>query len=224
MTTLTRSEPEAKTDDRVDSVTEESRLYPLAKRALDLALSAVGLVLFGPLLIYLAIMVKLESAGPVFFRQRRVGKGGRLFTCLKIRSMVVNAEELKDSYEHLNESDGAAFKIRDDPRVTRVGKFVRRSSLDEFPQLWNVLRGEMSMVGPRPQIPEEVAQYTPEQRERLLVKPGITCLWQISGRNDLDFDAWMELDREYIHRRSLMLDISILLRTLPAVIARKGAY
>lgn len=199
-------------------------VYDAVKRTFDILASLVGLILFLPPLAYLAIMVKLESPGPLFFRQMRVGRDGKLFPCFKIRSMVVNAEELKEEYAHLNEADGAAFKIRDDPRVTRVGKFVRRSSLDEFPQLLNVLRGEMSIVGPRPQIPSEVAQYTPEQRARLRVKPGITCLWQISGRNDVDFDEWMRLDREYALRRSLRLDFSILLRTLPAVIARRGAY
>jgi len=199
-------------------------VYDAVKRTFDIFASLVGLLLFLPPLTYLAIMVKLESPGPLFFRQERVGKDGKLFPCFKIRSMVVDAETLKEKYAHLNEADGAAFKIRDDPRVTRVGKFVRRSSLDEFPQLFNVLRGEMSIVGPRPQIPSEVAQYTPEQRARLLVKPGITCLWQISGRNDVDFDEWMRLDREYALRRSLRLDFSILLRTLPAVIARRGAY
>jgi exopolysaccharide biosynthesis polyprenyl glycosylphosphotransferase len=202
----------------------ENRAYAAAKRVFDVVAAVVGLLLFLPLLVYIAVMVKLESPGPIFFRQTRVGRDGKLFACYKIRSMVANAEDLKQRYAHLNEAEGAAFKIRKDPRVTRVGKFVRRSSLDEFPQLFNVLRGDMSIVGPRPQIPEEVAQYTPEQRERLWVKPGITCLWQVSGRNDVDFEEWMRLDREYIRRRSWKLDIWILLRTLPAVIARRGAY
>lgn len=198
--------------------------YDAVKRLFDVVVACVGLLLFLPLLIYLTIMVKLESSGPVFFRQTRVGRDGKLFSCYKIRSMVQDAEEQKGRYAHLNEAEGAAFKIRHDPRITRVGRFVRRSSLDEFPQLYNVLRGDMSIVGPRPQIPSEVAQYTLEQRERLLVKPGITCLWQVSGRNDVDFDEWMRLDREYIRRRSLKLDFWILVHTLPAVIARRGAY
>lgn len=196
----------------------------LFKRVFDIFAASVGLLLFLPLLPFLAIMIKLESSGPLFFRQTRVGRGGRLFECYKIRSMVVGAEALKEQYQHLNEADGAAFKIREDPRITRVGKFVRRSSLDEFPQLFNVLRGDMSIIGPRPQIPAEVEEYAPRHRVRLLVKPGITCLWQTSGRNDVDFEEWMRLDREYVENRSLRLDIEILLRTLPAVMARRGAY
>jgi exopolysaccharide biosynthesis polyprenyl glycosylphosphotransferase len=199
-------------------------VYEVIKRVFDILAALAGITLFLPLLPFLAVMIKLESPGPLFFRQERVGRNGRIFLCYKIRSMVVNAEELKRKYAHLNEATGAAFKIRDDPRVTRVGKFVRRSSLDEYPQLFNVLKGDMSIVGPRPQIPSEVAQYTPEQQIRLLVKPGITCLWQISGRNDVDFEEWMRLDREYALHRSLKLDVEILLKTIPAVIARRGAY
>jgi lipopolysaccharide/colanic/teichoic acid biosynthesis glycosyltransferase len=138
--------------------------------------------------------------------------------------MVVDAEHQKERLQHLNEATGAAFKIKADPRITGVGRFLRRSSLDEFPQLFNVLRGDMSIVGPRPQVPSEVIEYTPEQALRLLVKPGLTCLWQISGRSHLDFDEWMVLDREYVRRRSLRFDLAILARTLPAVIERKGAY
>lgn len=203
---------------------ESQRALEFVKRSFDLLAAAAGLLLFLPLLPFLAVMVKLESPGPLFFRQERVGRHGRRFWCFKIRSMVQDAEVLKDHLAHLNEADGAAFKIREDPRITRVGRFVRRSSLDEFPQLFNVILGDMSIVGPRPQIPAEVEQYTPDQRARLLVKPGITCLWQVSGRNDVDFEEWMRLDREYVQRRSLKLDFWILLRTLPAVIARRGAY
>jgi lipopolysaccharide/colanic/teichoic acid biosynthesis glycosyltransferase len=194
------------------------------KRAFDVVAAIAGLLLFLPLLPFLAIVTRLESAGPLLFRQTRIGRDGRPFTCYKIRSMVQDAEGLKQKYAHLNEADGAAFKIRQDPRITRVGRFVRRSSLDEFPQLLNVLRGDMSIVGPRPQIPAEVAEYEEHHKARLLVKPGITCLWQVSGRNDVDFEEWMRLDREYVERRSLALDFSILLRTLPAVIHRRGAY
>lgn len=196
----------------------------VVKRIVDIVAAAAGLLLFLPLLPFLAIVVKLESPGPLLFRQTRIGRDGRPFTCLKIRSMVTDAEKLKGEYAHLNEADGAAFKIRQDPRITRSGRFVRRSSLDEFPQLFNVLRGDMSIVGPRPQIPSEVAEYRDEHKIRLLVKPGITCLWQVSGRNDVDFEEWMRLDREYVESRSLALDFSILLRTLPAVMDRRGAY
>lgn len=199
-------------------------LYEAAKRLFDILAATLGLIFFLPQIPFLALLVKLESPGPFLFRQERVGKDGRHFFCYKIRSMVDNAELLKQSLSHLNEADGAAFKIRRDPRITRVGQFVRRSSLDEFPQLLNVLRGEMSVVGPRPQVPEEVAQYRPEHRERLLVKPGLTCLWQVSGRNDLDFEEWMRMDREYVAKRGMKMDMWIILHTLPAVIARKGAY
>lgn len=198
--------------------------YRVVKRCVDLAGATFGLLLLLPLLPLIVAMIKLESPGPVLFAQMRVGKRGRLFRCYKFRSMTVDAESRKQELAHLNEATGAAFKIKDDPRVTRVGRFLRRSSLDEFPQLWNILRGEMSVVGPRPQIPTEVADYSPHQALRLLVKPGLTCLWQVSGRSQLDFDEWMELDQEYVRNRSLAYEIGILLRTLPAVIERKGAY
>jgi lipopolysaccharide/colanic/teichoic acid biosynthesis glycosyltransferase len=203
---------------------ESQHLLEFVKRIVDIVSALAGLLLFLPLLPFIAALVKLESKGPLFFAQERVGRYGRRFTCYKIRSMVPDAEQLKEELGHLNEADGAAFKIREDPRITRVGKFVRRSSLDEFPQLWNVLVGDMSIVGPRPQIPSEVAEYERPYLARLLVKPGLTCLWQISGRNDVDFGEWMRLDREYVERRTLGLDISILLRTLPAVVRRTGAY
>jgi lipopolysaccharide/colanic/teichoic acid biosynthesis glycosyltransferase len=170
------------------------------------------------------LLIKLESSGPIFFRQQRVGHRGALFDCYKFRSMVGDAEALKAQLRHLNEATGAAFKIKDDPRITGVGRFLRRSSLDEFPQLFNILRGDMSVVGPRPQIPSEVADYSRADALRLLAKPGLTCLWQISGRSHLDFAEWMELDREYVRRRSLWFDLGILARTLPAVIQREGAY
>jgi exopolysaccharide biosynthesis polyprenyl glycosylphosphotransferase len=198
--------------------------YRIAKRTLDVLLASAGLTLLAPLLPAIVVLVKLDSRGPVLFRQKRVGLGGRLFTCYKFRSMVPDAEALKADLAALNEATGPAFKIRDDPRITAIGHFLRRSSLDEVPQLFNVLAGDMSIVGPRPQIPTEVELYAPWHRRRLLVKPGITCLWQISGRSHVGFDEWMRLDLEYVQRRSMTLDISILLRTLPAVIARKGAY
>lgn len=196
----------------------------LAKRFMDLAASLAGLALLLPLFPFIVLLIRLETPGPIFFRQRRVGRNGRLFDCYKFRSMYVDAEQRKEQFAHLNEATGAAFKIREDPRITGVGRFLRRSSLDEFPQLFNVLRGEMSIVGPRPQIPAEVAEYTREHACRLLVTPGLTCLWQISGRSHLEFEEWMQLDLEYVRNQSLMTDLGILLRTLPAVIERKGAY
>ncbi len=196
----------------------------ITKRLLDVGASLFGLLLLLPLFPFIVLLIRLESPGPIFFRQKRVGREGRLFHCYKFRSMAVDAEQQKDRLAHLNEATGAAFKIKEDPRITGVGRFLRRSSLDEFPQLVNVLRGEMSIVGPRPQIPSEVAEYSPTHACRLLVTPGLTCLWQISGRSHLEFEEWMQLDLAYVTAQSLTLDVSILLRTLPAVIERKGAY
>lgn len=198
--------------------------YAASKRAFDVVAALSGLFLVLPLLPFIVALIKIETPGPVLFRQRRVGRYGRLFDCYKFRSMAADAEVRKDDLQHLNEASGSAFKIKDDPRITGVGRFLRRSSLDEFPQLLNVLRGEMSIVGPRPQIPSEVAGYSPADARRLLVKPGLTCLWQVSGRSHLDFSEWMELDRRYVEAASAALDARILLRTLPAVIQRKGAY
>lgn len=199
-------------------------LYHALKRLFDVTSAAAGLLLLLPLFPFIVLLIRLESPGPIFFGQLRVGYEGRLFRCFKFRSMYTDAEARKLELAHLNEASGAAFKIKDDPRITGVGRFLRRSSLDEFPQLFNVLRGDMSIVGPRPQIPSEVADYTPDQARRLLVKPGLTCLWQVSGRSHLDFNEWMELDQEYVRRRSLRFDLWVLARTLPAVIERKGAY
>jgi lipopolysaccharide/colanic/teichoic acid biosynthesis glycosyltransferase len=198
--------------------------YLLAKRLFDVVGALGGLLLITPLFPFIVLLIKLESPGPILFNQVRVGQKGRLFRCHKFRSMYVDAEARKDELAHLNEASGAAFKIKDDPRITGVGRFLRRSSLDEFPQLFNVLMGEMTIVGPRPQIISEVADYTPTQARRLVVKPGLTCLWQVSGRSHLDFSEWMELDQDYVRQRGLKLDLRVLARTLPAVIERKGAY
>ena len=198
--------------------------YRLIKRLFDLTAAIGGLILLLPLFPFIVLLIKLESKGPIFFKQQRVGYNGQLFGCYKFRSMLVDAEALKVELAHLNEATGAAFKIKDDPRITGVGRFLRRSSLDEFPQLFNILTGDMSVIGPRPQIPSEVGDYTSEHAQRLLVKPGLTCLWQVSGRSHLDFQEWMALDREYVQNRSVIFDLKILARTLPAVIERKGAY
>jgi exopolysaccharide biosynthesis polyprenyl glycosylphosphotransferase len=194
------------------------------KRALDAVGSLSGLVLLSPLFLVLAILVRLDSRGPIFFKQVRVGKAGREFQFYKFRSMVQDAEAMKTKLMHLNELEGPVFKISDDPRITSIGRFLRRTSLDELPQLFNVLKGDMSLVGPRPPLPAEVANYESWQRQKLSVLPGITCLWQISGRNHIGFTEWMRLDIEYIRRQSFGLDMKILLRTLPAVLLRKGAY
>jgi lipopolysaccharide/colanic/teichoic acid biosynthesis glycosyltransferase len=194
------------------------------KRVLDLAGVALGTLLLAPVLLAIALAIKVNSTGPILYRSRRVGEGGRVFSFWKFRSMVRNAEMLRDELVHLNEVDGPVFKMARDPRITRVGAFLRRSSLDELPQLWNVWRGDMSLVGPRPPIPEEVIQYQAWQMRRLSVRPGLTCLWQVSGRSCVGFDEWMRMDLAYIDRRSLRLDLSILLRTVPAVLSGKGAY
>ncbi|BDG01705.1 sugar transferase [Anaeromyxobacter oryzae] len=194
-----------------------------AKRAFDLAVSALGLVVLSPALLAAALAIRLESPGPILFRQRRVGRAGRTFTLYKFRSMRAGAEGERAALLALNEADGPVFKLRHDPRVTRVGRVLRRTSIDELPQLWNVLRGEMSLVGPRPPLPEEVRRYERWQRRRLSVKPGITCTWQVSGRSDVGFRRWMELDLAYIDRWSLWEDLRIVLRTIPAVLLGRGA-
>ncbi|HZS31921.1 MAG TPA: sugar transferase [Methylomirabilota bacterium] len=194
------------------------------KRALDVA-GALALVLAcAPLLVLIAVAIKLEDGGPVLFRQVRVGRHGRRFVMLKFRSMVPDAEARKADLLALNEMpDGILFKIRRDPRVTRVGRIIRKLSFDELPQLFNVLRGEMSLVGPRPPVPSEVALYDPAHRRRLAAMPGITGLWQISGRNNIDFQGQVQLDVTYIERQTLALDLAILVRTIPAVLTGKGA-
>jgi exopolysaccharide biosynthesis polyprenyl glycosylphosphotransferase len=200
-----------------------SHLKLLAKRALDVAVAALLLLLGLPVVLMIAVAIKLTSGGSVLFRQTRCGLNGRSFTLYKFRTMVEDAEERRRELLHLNEMDGPVFKLRADPRVTSVGRFLRRFSLDELPQLWNVLRGDMSLVGPRPPIPEEVAKYERWQRRRLAMKPGMTGLWQISGRNELDFRRWMELDLEYIDSWTPLLDLKILVKTIPAVLSGRGA-
>ncbi|WP_088188393.1 sugar transferase [Desulfosporosinus sp. FKA] len=197
--------------------------HELAKRIFDIVLTGTGLIVISPILLIIASAIKLTSEGSVIFAQDRVGVNGRMFKMYKFRSMVVNAEELKAKLAHLNEMSGPVFKITNDPRVTAVGRFLRKTSLDELPQLWNVLIGDMSLVGPRPPLPNEVNMYDPKHRKRLAVKPGITCIWQISGRNEVDFEEWMAMDAEYVERWSLWMDIEILAKTVPVVLMRKGA-
>jgi len=196
----------------------------LAKRAVDIVLSAFILVLLLPLMFLVAIVVKLDSEGPIFYLQERVGKGGKPFKLYKFRSMAADADRMRDELVDLNEADGPVFKIREDPRCTPVGRFLRRFSLDELPQFFNVLKGDMSVIGPRPALPEEVEQYKPWHRRRLDVAPGITGLWQVSGRSDLPFDEMVLLDIYYAEQWSPDLDFKILLRTIPAVVFGSGAY
>lgn len=205
------------------STTPSSPALMALKRVLDLALSIVLLALALPVMGTIALAIKLTSGGQVLFRQTRCGLNGRRFTLYKFRTMVEGAETRRHELAHLNEMDGPVFKVRKDPRITSLGRLLRRFSLDELPQLWNVLSGNMSLVGPRPAIPEEVAQYKRWQRRRLTMRPGLTCLWQISGRNEIDFERWIELDLEYIDSWSPLLDLKILARTVPVVLTGRGA-
>lgn len=192
-----------------------SIFYLFIKRLIDIVGSLLGLILLSPLFCIVAILIKLEDPkGKVFFAQERNGINSKTFKMYKFRSMVNNAEELLQKLQHQNEQSGPVFKIKDDPRITKVGKFIRKTSIDELPQLINVLKGDMSLVGPRPPIPHEVEQYTAYQMQRLLVKPGLTCIWQVSGRNNIGFDEWVEMDIEYIRTRSLLLDIKLIFKTV----------
>ena len=182
------------------------------------------LIALSPLLLILALLVRLTSRGPVLYRQTRCGLGGRRFRLLKFRSMVDGAEKLRPQMEHLNEADGPVFKIALDPRCTSLGRWLRRTSADELPQLWNILRGDMSFVGPRPPVPEEVEKYQTWQRRRLRMRPGLTCLWALEGRSRLNFDRWMQLDLSYIDRWSLWLDAKIFFKTIPHVLFGRGAW
>ncbi len=195
----------------------------ILKRTIDFALSLLLLIAALPAMGLIALTIKVTSQGRILFRQTRCGLNGRRFTIYKFRTMIDGAEERRRDLDHLNEMDGPVFKVRADPRVTALGRLLRRYSLDELPQLWNVLWGDMSLVGPRPAIPDEVAQYQRWQKRRLSMRPGLTCLWQISGRNEIDFDRWIELDLEYIDSWSPLLDLKILARTVPVVLSGRGA-
>jgi exopolysaccharide biosynthesis polyprenyl glycosylphosphotransferase len=201
----------------------EHSLSIVIKRVLDFAVAALSLILSFPLMLLTAVAIKFTSPGPVFYRQVRCGLHGRRFELVKFRTMINGAEDRLWEIRHLNEMDGPVFKMRNDPRVTPLGRFLRKFSVDELPQLWNVIKGEMSLVGPRAPLLEEVQAYAIPQRRRLSVKPGITCLWQISGRSDVNFDQWMEMDLQYIDNWSLWLDLRIMLRTIPAVFSGRGA-
>jgi lipopolysaccharide/colanic/teichoic acid biosynthesis glycosyltransferase len=193
------------------------------KRAIDMTGAVIGLTLSAPVIAAAAAALKLSSPGPVFFFQMRCGVNGRRFMCPKLRTMCVDAEALQHQLAHLNEMDGPVFKIRDDPRVTPVGRFLRKWSIDELPQFWSVLIGDMSLVGPRPAIPAEVVQYEGAERRRLSMRPGLTCLWQANGRNDIAFDEWMRLDLEYIDTWSVSRDVKIILKTVPQVLFARGS-
>jgi exopolysaccharide biosynthesis polyprenyl glycosylphosphotransferase len=200
---------------------DEVRLF--IKRAIDVIVAAAALAVLMPVMGLIAGLIRLTSAGPAIFSQIRCGLNGRRFRFYKFRSMVENAEELKAGLSHLNEKE-IVFKIPNDPRMTRLGRWLRKFSIDEWPQLWNVLKGDMSLVGPRPAVPEEVERYQRWQRRRLRMRPGLTCLWAIGGRDQLDFETWMKMDMQYIDNWSLSLDWKILVRTIPYVLLGRGAH
>mgnify|MGYP000852974166 FL=1 len=191
---------------------------------MDICGAVVGLLLVSPILLIVSVLIKLESKGPVVFSQTRVGLDGKEFKMYKLRSMVVNAEELKKKLEAQNEMSGPMFKIKDDPRITKVGKFIRKTSIDELAQLVNVLKGDMSLVGPRPSLPKEVEQFEEWMLERLEVKPGLTCYWQVMGRNNIEFEDWMKLDVKYVRERSFWLDIKLIFKTFFVLFGDKNAY
>jgi exopolysaccharide biosynthesis polyprenyl glycosylphosphotransferase len=196
----------------------------VAKRMFDVAVAAFGLVFAAPVVLAVAIATKLDSPGPVFFSQERIGKDGELFPVRKLRSMVVDAEQRLEDLRDQSEADGPLFKMRHDPRLTRVGRFLRATSIDELPQLWNVLRGEMSVVGPRPALASEAAEWSEDLRGRLRVKPGITGMWQVNGRSSASFDDYARHDLYYVDNWSLLTDLAIVAKTIPVVLGRRGAY
>ena len=200
------------------------RVYEIFKRIIDIIGAGLGLILLSPIIAIVACAVKVTSKGPIFFSQKRVGKNGELFEMYKFRSMVVNAEELKENLEDQNEMSGPMFKIKDDPRVTKVGKFIRKTSIDELPQLWNILKGDMSLVGPRPSLPKEVEQFDNWMFKRLSVRPGLTCYWQVSGRNNIDFEDWMKLDVKYVEERNIWIDIKLIFKTIFVLFGDKNAF
>ena len=201
----------------------KSKAYLIAKRITDVLFSGIGLIILSPVLVIVAIAIKLDSKGPIFFKQDRVGKDEELFSMYKFRSMVVNAEELKKALENQNEMSGPMFKMKKDPRITRVGRFIRKTSIDELPQLVNVIKGDMSLVGPRPSLPKEVEQFEPWMKERLTVQPGITCFWQVMGRNSIPFEEWMKLDVKYVRERNYFLDIKLIFKTFFVLFGDKHA-
>ena len=210
--------------ENIEENKENLKFYEIFKRGIDIIGAGSGLLLLSPVIAIVACAVKFTSKGPIFFSQKRVGKNGKIFDMYKFRSMVVNAEELKEKLAHQNEMSGPMFKMKDDPRVTKIGKFIRKTSIDELPQLWNVLKGDMSLVGPRPSLPKEVKQFEKWMYKRLIVKPGLTCYWQVSGRNNIDFEDWMKLDISYVDDRNLWIDIKLIFKTVGVLFGDKNAH
>lgn len=209
--------------ENITVINKRNYFYLIMKRIMDVIVSSIGLILLSPLLIIVSILIKLESKGPIIFSQKRVGVNGQSFNMYKFRSMVVNAEELKKNLQHKNEMSGPMFKIKDDPRITEIGKFIRKTSIDELPQLFNVLKGDMSLVGPRPSLPDEVKEFETWMLERLEVKPGLTCYWQVMGRNEIDFEDWMKLDVRYVREKNIWIDIKLIFRTFFVLFGDKNA-
>lgn len=202
---------------------KKSIIYEILKRTLDIIVSLISLIILSPILLIVALLVKADSKGPVIFSQPRVGKNGKIFKMYKFRSMVENAEDILRELKSKNEMSGPMFKIKHDPRVTRIGRFIRKTSLDELPQLINVLKGDMSLVGPRPNLPREVKQFDKWMLDKLVVRPGLTCFWQVMGRNSIGFIEWMKLDIKYVEERNLILDIVLIIKTFRVMFGDKTA-
>lgn len=201
----------------------KSFAYYATKRAIDIVGSLTGIIILSPVFLVVAIAIKVDSKGPVFYCQSRVGKNGKLFRMFKFRSMIVNAEELLEKLQDKNEMSGPMFKINDDPRITKLGHFIRRTSIDELPQIYNVLRGKMSLVGPRPNLPDEVAKFSEYQRKKIVVKPGLTCYWQVMGRSSVGFEDWIGMDIKYIEDRNTAVDLVLILKTFKVFLGDKNA-
>ncbi|WP_297631082.1 sugar transferase [uncultured Clostridium sp.] len=214
----------SKLHENVNVYTRDLKVYEVVKRTADVVLSVIGLIILSPILLIVAIAIKLESKGPLIFAQDRVGKDKRNFKMYKFRSMVVNAEEIKKKLKHKNEMSGPMFKMKNDPRITKVGKFIRKTSIDELPQLINVIKGDMSLVGPRPSLPDEVKEFEPWMMRRFEVKPGLTCYWQVGGRNEIEFEDWMKLDIKYVENRSVSEDIKLIFKTFFVLFGDKNAH
>ncbi|KAA8665327.1 sugar transferase [Clostridium sp. HV4-5-A1G] len=218
---LVENEDEYKNEDEYEY--EKTISYYFFKRAGDILFSLIGIIVLSPVMFIVAAAIKLDSKGPAIFSQVRIGLNGKPFKMYKFRSMVSGAEELLDKLKDKNEMTGPMFKMKEDPRVTRVGRFIRKTSLDELPQLFNVIKGEMSLVGPRPNLPREVLRFTKRQRMKLFVKPGLTCYWQVMGRSNIDFDDWMKLDLKYIKDRNTILDLKLIFKTFKVFFGDDGA-
>lgn len=207
----------------IEGQSEKSIWYYIVKRIIDITGSLCGIILLSPVMLITAIAIKLDSRGPVFFNQERVGQDGKMFRMYKFRSMVIDAEELLDKLKDKNEMSGPMFKIKEDPRVTKIGKFIRKTSIDELPQLFNILKGEMSLVGPRPNLPREVICFTDYEKTKLQAKPGLTCYWQVMGRSSVGFEEWMEMDIQYIRERSTWGDIKLIFKTVGVLFGDENA-